>query len=442
MFSKLSKFDFIFWTILAIFVIAIGFTLAHRDGRDLKVGLFGVEQVLQKKSPYDNPSDPNRTIFRYAPGITILEYPFLFKAKMVEPSTLGFENIKPSVFAWYIFEIIAIFLSAKLIFKIAPSPSKELSRRNLKIGMLLALPLIGYELSNSQNKLAALFFLLTAIWLFKKNRWFLSAIAFNIAMTIYIPLSFFVFYFLIKSKGKYIIHFLLGAIAIFIVMPALFFGWNFNIYLLKEWYRCSISPFSAANSYASYVDLRVSSQSLPSAIGRLFVFGKTGNFKYLISPEAVHTIIRIFSGLILLFSCIGAFCARKNEKLDGLAIATFLILALIMPQYCIYYTWAYLFVVYFIVFNYVSFPAVSLLQKKALIISLAVLFLSICLIGIHFFKHYSFIFWATFILWVKMVAVMINEANIFPSQKRRENVSANYPHTNYFNMFYMYILKS
>ncbi|MFA6282025.1 MAG: hypothetical protein WCY05_05975 [Candidatus Omnitrophota bacterium] len=407
MFSKLNKFDVIVWAVISIFIIAMGFTIAHRDGRDLKVGLFGVEQVLQKKSPYENPSDPNRTIFRYAPGITILEYPFLFKAKMVNPSNLDFENIKPSVFAWYIFEILALFFSAKILLKLIPSASKEASSRNFKIALLLALPLIGYEISNSQNKLIALFFLLTALWLFKKQKWFFSAIVFNIAMTVYIPLSFFIFYFLIKSKGRYIIHFLSGAITVFFVIPSLFFGWEFNLYLLKEWFRLSLAPFSATTSYASYVDLRVSSQSLPSAIGRLFVSGKTGDFKYLISPEAVHIVIRVFSGLVLLFSCIGAFFARKNEKLDGFIIATFLMLALIMPQYCIYYTWAYLFVIYFIVFNYLGYYEVSILQKRALVISLSLLFLSICLIGVHFFKYYSAIFWMTFILWAKMVLAMI-----------------------------------
>ena len=405
--NKTAKLNGIFWIIISIFLIAIGFTLAHRDGRDLKVGLFGVEQVLQKKSPYENPSDPNRTIFRYAPGITVLEYPFLLKAKMVEPSTLGFENIKPSVFAWSFFELLALFLSAKILLKIIPSPSKEVAMRNLKIGILLALPLIGYELSNSQNKLVALFFLLTALMLFKKRQWLLSALVFNVAITVYIPLAFFVFYFLIKSKGKYTIHFLLGAITIFFTIPSIFLGMEFNLYLLKEWFKCSLAPFSATTSYASYVDLRVSSQSLPSAIGRIFVSGKTGDFKYLISPQVVHIIIRSFSSLILLFSCIAVFLSRKNEKLDGLAIAVFLVLALIMPQYCIYYTWAYLFVIYFIVFNYLSFLEVSLLQKKALIISISILFLSICLIGVHFFKYYSAIFWATFILWAKMVLAMI-----------------------------------
>ncbi|MFA5271094.1 MAG: glycosyltransferase 87 family protein [Candidatus Omnitrophota bacterium] len=412
MFLKLTKFDTIFWVIVSIFIIAMAFTLAHRDGRDLKVGLFGVEQVLQKKSPYENPSDPNRTIFRYAPGITILEYPFLFKAKMVNPSNLDFENIKPSVFAWYFFELLALCFSAKLLLKLIPSSSRGTAIRNLKIGILLALPLIGYELSNSQNKLPALFFLLIAFMLFKKRQWLLSAIVFSIAITVYVPLAFFVLYFLIKSKGRYIIHFLLGAIIIFFIIPSLFFGIEFNLYLLKEWFRLSIAPFSVTTSYASYVDLRVSSQSLPSAIGRIFVTGKTGDFKYLISPQAVHIIIRVFSYLMLLFSCIAVFRARKNEKLDGLAIGVFLILALVMPQYCIYYTWAYLFVIYFIVFNYLGYPEASPLRKRALIISISILFLSICLIGVHFFKYYSAIFWATFILWAKMVFLMIFSARM------------------------------
>ena len=81
----------IFGMISVSFIIAMAFTIQIREGKDLKVGLFGVEQVLHKKSPYDNPTDPNRTIYRYAPGLAILERPFLLKSKLISPFT--FENI-------------------------------------------------------------------------------------------------------------------------------------------------------------------------------------------------------------------------------------------------------------------------------------------------------------------------------------------------------------
>lgn len=88
-----------FVTVVAVFILSLAASVYYRGGKDLKVGLFGVEQVLQKKSPYDNPTDRPRPLFRYAPGFAILLYPFLLKSKMVSP--FKFENINPSVFAWF-----------------------------------------------------------------------------------------------------------------------------------------------------------------------------------------------------------------------------------------------------------------------------------------------------------------------------------------------------
>lgn len=270
-----------FIAVVSVFIIAMAFTTYERGGKDLKVGLFGVEQVLQKKSPYDNPTDPNRPLFRYAPGFVILQYPFLLKAKMVAP--FKFQDITPSVLLWYWTTIVFLLITGLILFKIIPASSKEAGLRNIKISFLMAMPLIGYELSNGQNKLLALFFIMASIYFFEKKRLFLCAILFNLALTIYIPLVLFVLYFILKDK-KFILSFILAALVVFIIVPSLVFGFNFNAHLLKQWFSRAIKPFIFTSSYSSYIDLRESSQSLPSAIGRIFVLGKTGNFQYFIPP--------------------------------------------------------------------------------------------------------------------------------------------------------------
>jgi len=405
-FKRIVSFNIIFGIIIAMFIPAMAIVACRRDGRDLRVGLFGVEQVLQKKSPYENPTDPNRTIFRYAPGITILEYPFLLKSKMAAP--FQFEGIIPSILAWYCAEILALIFSALILLKLASSLPSSVSWRNLKIGFLMSLPLIGYELSNCQNKLIALFFVLLAILLFERKKMLLSAISLCIGLTIYIPLLFFTLYLLIKSRGRFVLSFIAGALAVFIIGPSLIWGFNFNNFLLKEWFDSSLKPFMLANSYASYIDLRVSSQSLPSAIGRMFVSGHTETFKYSISPELVHIIIKVFSAVIVFLSCLAVW-KRPKPTSEGLGLAVFLILALIIPLYCIYYTWAWLFVIYFMMLNYISSPGSSNAEKKGLLILTSVMFLSTCLIGVSALKQGSFIFWATFISWLGMSCVLLKD---------------------------------
>ncbi len=403
-FKKIIDSNYIFSFIIFIFILALAVTVTYRGGRDLKVGLFGVEQVLQKNSPYWNPLDLKRPIFRYAPGITILEYPFLLKSKMVAP--FEFTDMLPSILAWYLFELFALAVIAFLLLKLIPAATKEIQIRNFKLSLLMALPLIGYELSNSQNKIIALLFMVTAIFLFERKRMFLSAIFFCLALTVYIPLFAFLFYFLLRTKGKFIVFFIGGILVVFLLVPSLIFGARFNAYLLKEWFVSVLKPFFLTNSYATYIDLRHSSQSLPSSIGRIFVSGSTRHFNYFISPLGVHIVIRIFSAIIVILSCLAVWKRSKTTS-HGLEYAIFLILALILPSYSIYYSWAWLFVPYFAIFNYISYPTVTRLRKQILLISLLIMFISSCTIGIGPLSNISFIFWGTLISWLGMVIFLL-----------------------------------
>lgn len=405
-FKKIIDSNLIFGIIVTIFILSSAVATSCRGGKDLKVGLFGVEQILQKKSPYENPLDPNRALFNYAPSSAILQYPFLLKSKMIAP--FQFENITPSILAWYGFEVLSLLISALILLRLIPSKSKETSLRNLKISFLMSIPLIGYELANGQNKLLALLFILIAVFLFEKNRMFLSAISFCLALTVYIPLLAFIFYFILRSKGKFIFSFIVAVFVVFLLVPSFIFGIRFNLFLLKEWFMRSLKPFLFTNTYATYIDLRGSSQSLPSAIGRIFVSGHTGAFVYLISPSLVHIIIKAFSSLILLFSCLAVWKSSKIIS-RGLCYAIFLTLALLLPKYCIFYTWSWLFALYFMVFNYISYPDVPVFKKRILLTLTCILLISSYLLGIHLLNHFSVLFWATLFLWGAMTGVLIQE---------------------------------
>ncbi len=197
-FKKIIASDVIFGIIALTFVISMAIVTAYRDGKDLRVGLFGIEQIKKASTPYENPTDVDRPLFRYAPGFAILQRPFMLESKMYQP--FKFVNIRPSILAWYWTQILMLALSAKILLRLIPSPSKEAGGFNLKMSFLLALPLIGYELANCQNKIMALFFMLAALLLFKENRLFLSALLFGMAITVYVPLVFFLLYFMIRRK--------------------------------------------------------------------------------------------------------------------------------------------------------------------------------------------------------------------------------------------------
>ena len=400
MLKKPSVSDLSFAGTILIFIVVLAYSACVRGGRDLKVFLFGSVQVLQQKSPYENPQDPSRPIYRYAPFYAAMQMPFLLKSQMFAP--YEFNNFYPSILLWYIIKILALFLISVMLLRLIPSTSKDISWRNLKISILISLPFIGYELSNSQNKLIALFFILGAVFLFENDKLLFSSLLFCLALVIYIPLLSFAFYFVLRRKKGFILKFVLAAIAVFFVLPAIAFGPKFSFYLFKQWYLLTLKPFFFPSSYASYIDLRGSSQSLPSAVGRVFVSGKTGAFHYLISPLAIHIIIRLISVTAVLASCFVAWKGYKDNW-QGFNYSIFLILALILPQYCIYYTWAWMLVFYFALLNFLSFPEVPKREKIILSVAGLVSYVSFCSIGIHKLNHISFMSWGTVLLWLALI---------------------------------------
>ena len=164
-------------------------------------------------------------------------------------------------------------------------------------------------------------------------------------------------------------------------------------------------------SYATYMELRPSSQSLPSAIGRIFVIGRSAPYKYSISPEAIHILVRIFSTSILVISLLTVW-RRMKPKLLGLSYSAFLSLALITPSYCIWYTWAYLFVMYFATLNYISYPDVGKEEKVFLSVALAVLLVSSYSIAIMPLNNISVMLWGTLFYWGSISVILLKNAKV------------------------------
>lgn len=400
LFKKLLDSNLIFGIVVVIFIISAGIAADIRGGRDLKVDLFGVAQVLQKKSPYENPGDPNRPLFRYAPPFALIMRPFLIEKvpSSLLLSVLKFRDVEVGIF--YIIKIILLFFTVLCLFKLIPCRDRESCWRNLKLAFLFSMPFLGYELANNQNKLIALFFIILSLFLFEHKQAWLSGIFLNLSLAIYIPLIPFVIYF-IKRKMAFLITFIITFAVVFILVPSFVWGFHYNNFLLKSWFDRCLKPFFFTNSYSTYIDLRLSSQSLPSAIGRIFVSKTAGNFYYKVSPLFIHLIIRVLSLLTVATSCIAVWFSSGKTK--GLEIPILLILSLITPQYCIYYTWAYLLVIYFCIFNYLDGLTNKRHSGSMLFASVLIIFIVTCLIELSAIKYFSILFWMTMALLFEMI---------------------------------------
>jgi len=404
----MKKFDRMFTVIMVIFLVGTCIVTCYRGGKDLKVGLYGVKQVINKKSPYDNPLDPNRPLFRYAPGFALFQRPFLLDSRMTAP--YKFEGILLSCFAWYWFVVFSLAISAILLLKLNPPAGRDAVFK-LKLSLLLAMPLIAYELAAGQNKLLALAFLLVAVYFFEKDKYFLSGILLSLALTVYIPLVFFILYFAIRGRVRYMLNFIASAFLVFIVIPSVFIGIKFNAFLLKDWFVRCVKPFSFASSYTSYMELRPTNQSLPGAIGRLFIMGGTHPYIYIISPEIIHYIIRVLTAIIVLLSCFAAWKEKSNNS-RWLSYIIFLSLALMLPMYCIIYTWSWLFVFYFVFLGYVDFHPQPNRVKPLAVGAIIVCFLASLSTTMMRLNTLSVLAWSTLAVWAIAVYMLVNAAKL------------------------------
>jgi hypothetical protein len=140
----------------------------------------------------------------------------------------------------------------------------------------------------------------------------------------------------------------------------------------------------------------------------MFVSGHTGSFRYLLAPEILHLIIKASSAIIVIFSTL-AILKRPASASRGLEYTVFFILAMLLPQYCIYYTWAWLFVFYYAVFTYAGYPGVPQRRKQLLLICAYAMFFSSLFIGFDPANRASNFFWSTLILWAGIIGVLFRE---------------------------------
>jgi hypothetical protein len=389
--------------LLCALITAGGIAAVKREGKDLRVGLFGVVQAFSGRSPYDNPTDPPRPLFRYAPGFAIIQALFFLSSRQDAGSLFYFWHAGPSIISWYLFEIACLFGMAFILPKLIPSRRPVAT---LIVSFLLALPYIIYELVNCQNKIPALFFMLLAVLLFERKSFFASALAFCVALTIYIPLVFFLAYFLIEAGGRYLSRFLCAAAVVFLGIPALVWGPGFSLYLLGEWFDRCIRPF-ASGGLAGYVDIRNSSMSFPSALAKLFVSKDAQRqYQFFLDPALLGAIVRISCAAILSVTLLSAWM-RRNAGSKGLVYAGFLILALLIPQYCIYYTWSWLIFLYFILLNYRDFSG-QRMGKVAFILGIQLCAASMCMF-MPWAKRFSLLSWSTLVLLCGIGLIVMRE---------------------------------
>ena len=404
-----------FIILVSLFVVIVGAASIIRGGNDIKVDIFGAEEVHAGHSPYMNPNDPGRTIYRYAPPFAIMMYPFLAVNKIFGitlsrgdfSASFNYNNITATLTAFYTAKVLMLAGIAYLFLTYMPARRRDKSAVNLKIAFLLASPFIAYELVNNQNKLMALFFLVLALALFENSKPWLSGIFFNLAISIYIPLAAFLLYFL-KYKKSYIMIFGITALIVFIIAPSLIIGFDYNNHLMKEWYVRCLKPFFFSSSYSDFmVELRKNSQSLPSAVGRIFCERTPNGINYHIPPAGISAIIRFLSIFLVISSVLAVWLSSKKAK--GLQISALLILSLLLPSYCLVYTWAYFFIVYFYMFDYMDKAGKDNGIRKIFLGSGIVFFLSMLLMVVEKTFYISLLCWATVILWACLIFAMFKE---------------------------------
>lgn len=162
-------------------------------------------------------------------------------------------------FIWLVLTIVALFYSTRLILcmtikkklvfyplKIPETDTKNISILNpvIFIPMLLSLRALLDNLGNIQINVFILWMVVLSLYLFSKDKQFLSALIMAFAISIKVYPIFIFLYFVVKREYKLIFYTMLFT-ALFSFIPVLVFGLEQTIEYYKFWYQHNVEPFAS-----------------------------------------------------------------------------------------------------------------------------------------------------------------------------------------------------
>lgn len=223
--KKYKNFILIILFLFFGFLIRYEYKMPKRNFADFNVYYYTAQKLIEKDNIYDEPAYQKDKVanFKYPPVIASLFYP------------LGFLKQNAAAITWFTINFILIILfffwSSKLIFY------EKLNSKSKNwiyfLASLSTLRFFAHNFDEGQVNFLMMSMLTLSLFYFNRKKCFLSGLSLGFSVLVKYMSFVFVPYFLFKKRFK-VLFYLFVSIVIFTVLPGLFLGFKYNLFLQKS----------------------------------------------------------------------------------------------------------------------------------------------------------------------------------------------------------------
>jgi len=303
------------YLLLFLILLSLGFTTQQAADYRIYVAA-GRVMIDEKANPYSDydmvETEPDGKVtphaqYRYAPIFGMSLYPISLLPKQAY------------IFLWLFFNAFLLVKSLTLFkeffSKFLDQPKTLLGVSTISI--ILCIRLIGQNFELGQTTIILVFLSFYALYLSNKSKDILAGLMLALAIITKIMPLVLIVYFVFRGNVKTPIYTIIWTIAL-ILLPSIFVGWEYNLYLMEEWYGI-INPSNSEYTLETKTGIYNLSAFIYAYLTEMPDDKISGNrnifsFSYDVAGYVTHSIRGLFILLTLQFTKWTPFQRSSNLK--------------------------------------------------------------------------------------------------------------------------------
>jgi alpha-1,2-mannosyltransferase len=225
----------------------------RRDGQTASAVLRWASQIQMMEEGEDVHKTHN---YPNPPIMAMILWPF---SELAQVSPLA------AALGWFYLKVGMALLAMVWVFRLVETPERPFPVWAKALTAVLSLrPILG-DLTHGNVNIFILFLVVASLYAFSRGKDFLSGVLLALAIACKVTPALFVFYFAWKRAWRVLAGCGAGLVLFFLMVPALWLGWQQNLQALTSWFQAMIVPYVLGG----VVTPEHNNQSLPGLIARL-----------------------------------------------------------------------------------------------------------------------------------------------------------------------------
>ena len=253
--QKMTRTGKIFLIVLFSIAIVAYLIKCAIGGGDFRVFLEASALFGDKKALYNvwlPAGDGGACLYYYSPMFAFLLLPF---------SNLPFAV---PVFLWLVLNIFLLYRISVLVISYLEVTNSKEKYLILFFSLLLTIRFVEYNIGMSQMTIYLLWSILESLRLFEKEKNIAGGFILGLAINIKILPIVFLPYLIYRGKWKAFLCSIIF-IGVFLFLPALYLGWEFNLQLLRDWWAV-INPSNSEHLQETDLNMHSLTALIPSLL--------------------------------------------------------------------------------------------------------------------------------------------------------------------------------